>query len=322
MNRIFYILLITPGAALAFLSLGPLPAFGQSGDVVTPVVETYLDTMDKKAADKDVVLAGLDRYQEVARGAALISAIAIREHPDQIEQEINALMEEFGAETYSIPREFLEQVTRFIQLYQGRDKAHMLHALRESRKDLQAMRTIFKQDRLPPDLAYMVVAESALKNGSRSAAGAAGLWQFTAVTGRAYGLKVGGEVDERLNMRKATKAACKYIRELILDFGSGSSVMLALAAYNVGPTKVKQAVRSVRDPIKQRNFWHLYRVRALPEETLQYVPKVIAAMIIARNPEAFMSLPPDPLANALQSSCASCGTLHPQEPYDRSQAAH
>ena len=65
-----------------------------------------------------------------------------------------------------------------------------------------------------------------------------------------------------------------FLANLILDFGAGSSVMLALAAYDSGTTKVKQAVaHTVRDPIKQRNFWYLYRTRSLPLETREYVPK-------------------------------------------------
>jgi membrane-bound lytic murein transglycosylase D len=64
--------------------------------------------------------------------------------------------------------------------------------------------------------------------------------------------------------------------------------MLALAAYNLGPARVKQAVlKSVEDPIKQRNFWYLYRVRALPAETREFVPKVFAAIVVGRNPERF-----------------------------------
>jgi membrane-bound lytic murein transglycosylase D len=64
--------------------------------------------------------------------------------------------------------------------------------------------------------------------------------------------------------------------------------MLALAAYDLGPTKVKQAIiATVHDPIKQRSFWYLYRVNALPKETREYVPKVVAAMIIGRNPSHF-----------------------------------
>jgi len=111
---------------------------------------------------------------------------------------------------------------------------------------------------------------------------------MTAVTARAYGLRVDSQVDEREDRVKSTVAAAKYLRDLILDFGTGSSVMLALAAYNSGAAAVKQAVvRNVRDPIKQRNFWYLYRRKALPLETREYVPKVFAAILIGRAPEQF-----------------------------------
>jgi soluble lytic murein transglycosylase-like protein len=204
-----------------------------------------------------------------------------------IQKEIATLMEEFGAETYSIPPEFVEQVNIFIQQFQERDRPHVERALGRSRKDLDIIREVMQQENLPPDLAYMVLVESAFLKNSMSPAGAAGPWQFTSETARQYGMRVNEKVDERFDLRKSTKAASRYIRELILDFGSGSSVMLALAAYNLGPGKVKRAIRKVEDPIKQRNFWYLYRVRALPIETRQYVPKIIAGMVIGRNPERF-----------------------------------
>jgi membrane-bound lytic murein transglycosylase D len=171
--------------------------------------------------------------------------------------------------------------------YQERDRPHMERAVGRARRQLDTIRQIFESQHLPPDLAYMVLVESAFISGSHSPAGAAGLWQFTPATARAYGLRITEQLDERLDLRKSTLGAGRYIRELILDFGAGSSVMLALAAYNVGPGKVKQAVRKVQDPIKQRNFWYLYRVRALPVETREYVPKIIAVMIIGRNLEHF-----------------------------------
>jgi membrane-bound lytic murein transglycosylase D len=149
------------------------------------------------------------------------------------------------------------------------------------------MREVVEQNNLPGDLAYMALVESAFINGRTSRANAAGLWQFRPETAQHLGLVVSEELDERFDMEKSTHAAARYIRSLILEFGSGNSVMLALAAYNTGPTRVRRAVRKVKDPIKQRNFWYLYSTGALPRETRDYVPKIFAAIIIGRNPEEF-----------------------------------
>lgn len=252
-------------------------------------IEAMIARGTQDSAETDQLITRLNRYEGEARAlqSNLLYRAASFEHEETVMQEIHALMREFGAETYSIPPEFRDEVYRFIRQYEGPDKPHMERALGEAQQDIGLMRRIFEQDNLPPDLAYIPLVESALNTHSTSAAGAAGLWQFTPATARALGLKVGGGVDERLNAAKATHAAAKYIRGLILDFGSGSSVMLALAAYNLGPSRIKMAVRKVDDPIKQRNFWYLYRIRAVPTETREYVPKVIAVMIIGRHPQRF-----------------------------------
>jgi pSer/pThr/pTyr-binding forkhead associated (FHA) protein/soluble lytic murein transglycosylase-like protein len=214
--------------------------------------------------------------------------VGVRESESFVAREIRTLMAEFGAEVYSIPPDFVERVNHYIEQYQGPDRPLVAKALAGGASDLRIMQAVLKHEQLPPDLAYIPLVESALGSAQTSAAGAAGLWQFTAATAKAYGLRVDEQVDERLDLEKSTRAGCRYLRELILDFGSGSSVMLALAAYNLGPAKVKQAVmRTVRDPIKQRNFWYLYRAHALPEETRQYVPRVMAAMIVGRNPNRY-----------------------------------
>ena len=258
-------------------------------DVQIKQIETLLARGSENPAEADQLIEQLD--EKSGEAAALQNTLLYRvgsfEREEFIEREIKALLKEFGAETYSIPPEFHDEVKRFIEQYQGADRPHMERALGVARKSMDTMRGIFEESNLPPDLAYIVLVESALSGDSESSAGAVGLWQFTPVTARAYGLKVNGDVDDRLNATKSTRAACKYIRDLILDFGSGSSVMLALAAYNLGPSRVKTAIRKVSDPIKQRNFWYLYRVRAIPPETREYVPKVIAAMIIARHPDRY-----------------------------------
>jgi pSer/pThr/pTyr-binding forkhead associated (FHA) protein len=231
----------------------------------------------------------LDQYEDEARAlqTSLLYRLRLPQREDPVERSIRTLMAEFGAETYSVPPEFVEQVKRFIEHYKGPDRPHIMAALGGSKQDVATMRRILGEANLPQDLAYMAVVESALTNGQKSEAGAAGIWQLTATTARAYGLRVDRYLDERSDVRKSTVAACKILRELILDFGAGSSVMLALAAYNSGSSKVKQGIRKVADPIKQRNFWYLYRIHALPTETREYVPKVIAAMIIARDPRQF-----------------------------------
>ena len=197
------------------------------------------------------------------------------------------LLREFGAEEYDVPPEFLQEVGRFIRQYQVRDHDLVAHALAHDRESLEQIRGILRRDNLPQDLAYMALVESGFLQSSASQEGAAGVWQFTEATAREYGMEVSEGVDERLDLSKSTEAASRYIRDLILDFGAGSSVMLAMAAYNSGPEKVRRAVRNVKDPIKQRNFWYLYQTHALPDETRAYVPKVFAAIIIGRNPRHF-----------------------------------
>jgi len=259
-------------------------------DVEINQVEAELQSAGDDPKRVDELLEKLNGYQQQAltMQKTLLYRLGVRsEEQDFVESEIKALLKEFGAEEYSISKEFTEQVRRFIRQYQERDRPHMERALGRSRKELEAVRRQLEADKLPPDLAYMVLVESAFIGGSTSSAGAAGLWQFTPGTAKAYGLKVGDGIDERLDARKSTAAAGRYIRELILDFGSGSSVMLALAAYNSGPGKVKRAIRTVADPIKQRDFWYLYRTKALPPETREYIPKTIGVIIIGRHPARF-----------------------------------
>ncbi len=242
---------------------------------------------DPKRADE--MVEKLDRFQGAARQltGSLLYRLSVQEKRDPVEEELKSLFADFGAETYNIPPDLLAHVERSVQILQGPDRQRIRDAFGRARGDLDVMREMFRQENLPPDLAYMTVVESAVTNAAVSPAGAVGPWQLMAPTARAMGLRVDGQVDERLDVRKSTVAARKLIRELILDFGAGGSVMLAVAAFNSGTSRVKQAVRTVKDPIKQRNFWYLYRTRALPQETREYVPKVLAVLIVARAPAKF-----------------------------------
>ena len=253
-------------------------------------IEKRLEELEGNPEQTDRLISQLGDFQNRAASLErnLLFRIGVREGEAFVTHEIRTLMAEFGAEVYSVPPEFTERVNHHIRQYQGPDRPLFERVLNQAKDKVAIIKAMLEEEKLPPDLAYVALVESALSANQTSAAGAAGPWQFTPATARAYGLRVEGAVDERHDLKKSTRAGCRYLRELILDFGSGSSVMLALAAYNLGPTRVKQAVmKNVQDPIKQRNFWYLYRARALPPETREYVPKVFAAIILGRNPEHF-----------------------------------
>ena len=152
---------------------------------------------------------------------------------------------------------------------------------------------------LPVELRAMAIIESALQATVVSRAGASGLWQFMPVTARAYGLEVNSMVDERFDPYKATKAACKYMKDLYKMYNDWS---LAIAAYNCGPGNVNKALaRAGGNP---QSFWDVYWY--LPSETRGYVPAFIAANYAYAYHQAHnitYSEPPMPIAvDTIQAS--------------------
>jgi membrane-bound lytic murein transglycosylase D len=140
---------------------------------------------------------------------------------------------------------------------------------------------VFRAEGLPLDLAYVPLIESAFKPNALSKAKAKGIWQFMRGTALENGLKHDWYIDERSDPEKATRAAAKYLKTLYSMFEDWH---LALASYNGGPGRVQRAMkRSGRD-----DFWTLSaNKRYLPRETRDYVPLILAAVIIARNPEQY-----------------------------------
>lgn len=128
---------------------------------------------------------------------------------------------------------------------------------------------------IPEDFKYMPLVESGLKSGI-SRRGAGGLWQFMPGTARTYGLKVGHGKDERMNVRKSTIAACKYLKEL---YGQFNSWTLAAAAYNIGEIKMARAINKQSED----NYYRMHFNR----ETGTYIYKLIAMKEIIENPQEY-----------------------------------
>lgn len=149
--------------------------------------------------------------------------------------------------------------------------------LSRSGKYIGMIQDIFKNKGLPEELAYTAMIESGFSPRAISRAGARGLWQFMEGTGRRYGLNVTRWVDERFDPIKSTIAAANYLSDLYSLFNSW---FLAQAAYNAGEWKVFRGLLTART----NDFWQLCRTRLLRQETKQFVPLILAATIISKNP--------------------------------------
>ncbi len=179
-----------------------------------------------------------------------------------------------------VPRAMNELVEQWLDYFQGRGRVHMEKYLSRSTKYAPMMKRILAEQGLPEDLIYVVYIESGFSSVARSRASAVGYWQFIRGTGRNYGLKINGYLDERRDPELSTIAAAKYFKSLYSLFGSW---YLSLAAYNAGENRIKRVVMKNHT----RDFWYLAQKRQLPSETMHYVPKYLAARLIAKDPAKY-----------------------------------
>ncbi len=206
-----------------------------------------------------------------------LQALTFPDNP-QLREKIRA----DAAHTVSdLPLVINNQVASFIEYFaHGRGRSSLEAGLRRSGRFHDMIVRILQEEGVPRDLLYLAQAESAFQYMARSNKGATGIWQFIAGTGKLYGLDRNWWFDDRLNPEKATRAAAKHLRDLHGIFGDW---YLALAAYNSGRMSVQSAVERTG----YADFWELSARRALPQETRNYVPIILALTIIAKNPEKY-----------------------------------
>lgn len=180
----------------------------------------------------------------------------------------------------SIPTEINPLVEKWISYFQGRGRPHMERYLARSARYEKLMKKVLRDNGLPEDLFYIALIESGFTSHATSTASAVGYWQFIRGTGKHYKLQINSLVDERRDPVVATQAAADYFKDLYKLFGSW---YLAMASYNVGEGRVLRETAKANT----RDFWELTRKRRLPAETMNYVPKFIAARLIAQNPDTY-----------------------------------
>lgn len=181
---------------------------------------------------------------------------------------------------FDFPIVINKQVEMYLDRFQNRQRKQFSRWLARSTAYQPMMEQELEKAGLPKDLVYLAMIESGFNQLACSRAKAVGLWQFMKPTGRQYNLRVDKYVDERRDSLKSTKAAVTYLSDLYKEFGDWH---LAVAAYNGGPGKVRSGLRRH----KVDNFWSLASKKHLRLETKHYVPKLIAALLIAKEPEKY-----------------------------------
>ncbi len=183
--------------------------------------------------------------------------------------------------TSDLPLVINDEVAGYINAFANSAafKAHMVASLQRAGKYRDLIQTVLKEEGVPQDLIYLAVAESGFQpQAVNASSGAGGMWQFMP-TG-AYGLQRNGYFDERFDPEKSSRAYARYIKSLYNQFGDW---YLAMAGYDWGPGNVQRAVMRTG----YADFWQLYRRNAMPKETKNYVPQILAAIIMAKNPEKY-----------------------------------
>jgi LysM repeat protein len=169
-------------------------------------------------------------------------------------------------------------IQQYINYYRGRGRTTMEVGLYRSGMFMTMARRIFREEGIPENVAWLGQVESAWKPVAMSHMAASGLWQFIPGTGARYGLRRTSHVDERNSLEEATRASARYLKFLFNRYGNWE---LAMAGYNCGEGNVDRAIRRAG----VTNFWAAYPY--LPKETRNYVPNILATILVANNPTQY-----------------------------------
>ena len=254
--------------------------------------EHYDQLVERISATELTSLAQGDGFTEKKyEPASIDDLLALSTFPTSPSAETKqAVADDLQSTDHDIAIPLNSRVLSFVELFTGRLRGYLQEGLSRGARFLPMIQDVFRAEGLPLDLAYVPLVESAFKPDALSRAKAKGMWQFMRGTALENGLKHDWYIDERAEPEKATRAAAKYLKTLYTTFGDWH---LALASYNGGPGRVQAAIRRSGG---QKDFWKLSASkRYLPRETRDYVPLILAAVIIARNPAQYgMDLEPAP----------------------------
>jgi membrane-bound lytic murein transglycosylase D len=247
----------------------------EADSALTPEAVKYNSVLDNVVADYRVTLRSLGRLEENAAPSVLLERFGDLDRKLGLDS-IRVFEEREQPITYDLPVVMNDRVKKSIIYFQTAAKDAFTKYLSRSKRYRWLFDEVLAEHGLPNDLIYLSLVESGYNPRAYSWARASGLWQFIASTGRLYGLNRNWWVDERRDPIKASHAAARFLKDLYKQFGHWE---LAMAAYNGGPRRVKNQIRRQ----KTRDFWRL----RLKRQTMDYVPLIYAAAIIAKEPHKY-----------------------------------
>lgn len=187
---------------------------------------------------------------------------------------------ESNALIFDLPVTYNKKVSHWVHIYQTSGQKWFREWLSRSSKYMPFIQAELRHANMPTDLAFMVMIESGFSAQAVSHAEAVGPWQFIGPTGSRYGLQKNWWLDERRDLKKSTLAAIRYMKDLREEFGSW---YLVAASYNMGENGLRRQIKKY----KTKDYWTLVQLGALPIETQEYVPKILAAMLITKAPNLY-----------------------------------
>ena len=284
--------LLHPTLALAQAQPSPAPQASQSAGVVDPSMRP---TVIPAGAPRDALGSSPVSRSEVSRRAVdVFGDSLILLTPPVLDSSAAEPTWDMDVRSY----ETQERVAHYVTMFSGRSRDRIAAQLERGTRYEPMIRATMRAGGLPEDMYYLALIESGYDNNAYSRAAAVGMWQFMTSTARGMGMRVDWWVDERRDPVRSTRAAVRFLKGMRDQFGS---LYLAAAAYNGGPGRVARGLARYADDLENAKgddaFFVLAEKDYLHNETREYVPQLIAAALIAKEPKRYGM------------------TLHPREPF-------